>query len=355
MTQRVLRSMAITLAGCVAAQGPAFVVSPAWPYASAIPFLADLDNDGVPEELQPVTLATNQAGITLTYRRLLGNGEWVMGPSFTSPAFAQITAHVARAAGDVDGDGNQDVYVSRTIGGQGAPGPGANPFRDLLWLGDGAGNLTDGSHLLPPTMTNVLDAEFADFDGDGDLDLVICDVAGLLLWINGGSGAFSDESFRIPNNTTYLPWRCAVFDADHDGDLDVLVSNGYGPFQPTILYENGGNAWFRAHPQTQAVTGKADLHLVDADNDGHDDVVAVYSTQTTVFVSRPSQTQMTLAPQLLPPMPSGTQVYGCLPLDGDGDGDKDLLAVRYGAGSTWEYWENTGTGRPLVSSETASR
>jgi hypothetical protein len=332
----------IACAATLAAQSPLFVAKPAWPYMPGLPLLVDLDKDSSPEIVECHQLLSSQPGVTLSYRRLLGNGEWSQGPSFSSASFANATYHGPRAAGDVNGDGNMDIYVYRTVTIFGLLG--VQPWFDQLWLGDGLGGLTEASQNLPNVRTNVTDAEFADFDGDGDLDLVLCDVSGLLLWMNDGTGVFRDESSRrIQNHTSYVPWRCAVLDADQDGDLDILVSNGFGAFQPTILYANAGRAVFTAH--SQGVVRIADFYVLDADHDGWDDVVASYPTFATVYVSRPGLVPMTTAPHLLPPL-LGTQFGNSPVIDADADGDKDIVA-NFGALGC-QFWENTGTGFVVV-------
>ena len=220
-----------------------------------------------------------------------------------------------------------------------------SPWYAQLWLGDGLGGLTEASINLPSVRTNVLDAEFADFDRDGDLDLVLCDLSGLLLWINDGTGVFRDESLRrVQNHAAYSPWRLAVVDADQDGDLDVLVANGWGTLQPTVLYENAGRAMFTAH--SQGVVRIAEFYVLDADHDGWDDVVASYPTFATVYVSRQGVVPMTTAPQLLPPLPSMVVFQNSPVIDADGDGDKDLIANFGGGGA--QYWENTTNGFIVV-------
>ena len=322
------------------AQVPAFVAKTAWNYQPGLPLLADLDHDGSPEVIECLPLIGTAAGVTIRYRRLLGNGEWVQGPGFSSPGFYIATYHAPRAAGDVNGDGHVDVYVCRTATIPGTP-PGVQPWYDQLWLGDGIGGLTEASGNIPGVRTNVVDAAFADFDGDGDLDLVLCDVSGLLLWTNDGTGRFRDESLRrVQNHAAYSPSRLAVVDADQDGDLDILVANGWGTLQPTVLYENAGRAMFTAH--SQGVVGRAEFYVLDADHDGWDDVVASYPTFATAYVSRPWIVPMTTAPQLLPPLPAMLIFADSPVIDADGDGDEDIIANFGVAGA--QFWENTTNG-----------
>jgi enediyne biosynthesis protein E4 len=94
----------------------------------------------------------------------------------------------------------------------------------------------------------------ADYDGDGDLDLLIVNATSDLLWRNDGTGHFVDVSNESGMPVDAAPGQSAVWaDADGDADLDLFVSNrmfGYGPSPPdpayaNVFYENLGNGTFR--------------------------------------------------------------------------------------------------------------
>src|SRR6185436_2094542 len=64
------------------------------------------------------------------------------------------------AAGDADGDGDLDLALAMEF----------EP--KVLLLNDGAGRFNDASAQLPRTIHDSEDVAFADFDADGDPDLV---------------------------------------------------------------------------------------------------------------------------------------------------------------------------------------
>jgi hypothetical protein len=151
-------------------------------------------------------------------------------------SFAGVRADI----GDVDGDGDLDVLVAN---GQHTAPPIISPQDIMLQINDGTGVFTDeASTRLPPSARaqQLANATIL-FDVDGDLDLdvyvangssggILCPTPASqnLLWINDGSGHFTDETFRLPTN-----WDCsldATFgDIDNDGDNDIVVANvGYG-------------------------------------------------------------------------------------------------------------------------------
>ena len=96
----------------------------------------------------------------------------------------RLIATSAAAAGDYDGDGDTDVFITR-----------GDIDTNLLFRNDGNLIFTDVAEAagLDFTLLRQSGATFADMDGDGDLDLFI---GGLedesLLYANNGDGTFTD-------------------------------------------------------------------------------------------------------------------------------------------------------------------
>ena len=118
------------------------------------------------------------------------------------------------AIGDVDDDGLPDVYlVSRD-------GPNrlfrqTAPFRyeDIT---DRAG--VDGGEAWGAGAT------FVDIEGDGDLDLYVCNTeAPNLLYVNDGSGVFEERGAEFGLDLVAASEMAAFADYDRDGDVDVYV------------------------------------------------------------------------------------------------------------------------------------
>jgi hypothetical protein len=133
------------------------------------------------------------------------------------------------ASGDYHGDGNLDVFLC----GLNSPNKlfhneGGFKFKDVTAEAgeglDGGDNLADG-------------AVFADFNGDGKLDLYVCNRVGTnQLFINQGNGKFKEEGKERGLAVSEATISAAVFDADNDGDLDVFLANNGIESEPYPAY-----------------------------------------------------------------------------------------------------------------------
>lgn len=115
------------------------------------------------------------------------------------------------AMGDADGDGREDLYVCQ---------PGGLPNRLLLQQPDGT--LRDGSAAAGVDWWDqTQSALFVDFDNDGDQDLAIAMIWGLVFMANDGRGTFEVRHVQlIPEG---MPYALAASDVDADGDVDLYV------------------------------------------------------------------------------------------------------------------------------------
>jgi Tfp pilus assembly protein PilF len=135
-----------------------------------------------------------------------------------------------------------------------------------------------------------------DFDNDERDDLYVLEYGGGTLYHNDGGGAFSDVTAAsgIPADA-FFSISGAFSDADHDGDLDLLIagfvdieSRETGPFPqglapaPLRLYRNNGNGTFTesAGSTGLAVSGRV-AALVPTDYDNRRDVDFLLVGQNT--------------------------------------------------------------------------
>ncbi|MEO0478303.1 MAG: VCBS repeat-containing protein [Planctomycetota bacterium] len=178
------------------------------------------------------------------------------------------------AHGDVDGDGDLDVVV-------GNDSSASLPSQQTrLLLNDGRGVLTDVTESrIPADLDPTAALQLADIDGDGDLDLVIAKTAFQnRLFINDGSGLFTDvTATQLPSDTARST-AIAIGDTDSDGDLDIVFANSWPSGRQNFLYQNDGSGNFTnvtALRLPALLDPTSDVALADFDGDGDLDLLTV--------------------------------------------------------------------------------
>lgn len=120
------------------------------------------------------------------------------------------------ALGDYDDDGWTDVFFASING------------KVALYRNLGGWRFEDATEEagLARTDRHYTGTSFADFDGDGDLDLLVAAVgAPLTLYRNDGAGRFTDATGEAGLSEPRGGSTLALADVDGDGDLDLYVSN----------------------------------------------------------------------------------------------------------------------------------
>ncbi len=190
---------------------------------------------------------------------------------------------------DYDDDGDVDLFVAN------------DQSPNFLWRNEGDLRFTNVADVAGVAVGSLGAAEacmgtdWADIDGDGDFDLIAANLSmeTNTLYVNQSSGSFRDRSevsgVGIPSLLN-VGFGCEFFDADFDGDSDLMVVNGhvidnihlYEPSQvfeqPPQFFVNDGKGRF-----TEISTRAGDyfggqyvargLATGDLDGDGDPDVV----------------------------------------------------------------------------------
>jgi len=141
------------------------------------------------------------------------------------------------AAGDYDNDGFVDLYTVR-----GNVGPNllfrnlGNGFFDEV--GAAAGVALAGTRGSGPV--------FADYDGDGWLDLFVGGIAGTAptLFRNLGNGTFQNVTAASGISVQKDTFSACFGDYDRDGDLDLVLSHWGNAQGPGHFWRNNGDGTF---------------------------------------------------------------------------------------------------------------
>ena len=231
---------------------------------------------------------------------------------------------------DFDADGDQDILLTN-----GAEWPWNTEGSDRqptqkLYRNDGSGRFEDvtaGSGLDVPLYATGLAC--GDYDNDGRVDVYIGSVGRNRLFHNDGNGRFRDvtASAGVAGNEEWST-SCGFFDVDGDGDLDLFVCNyvvwsreydlaqgftllgkdrAYGrpqDFRGTypVLYRNDGDGTFADissvagvqihNPDTGEPMAKSlGLTFADVNDDGRlDPLVANDTVPNMLFLNQPNGT-----------------------------------------------------------------
>ncbi len=148
---------------------------------------------------------------------------------------------IAVTAGDVNRDGQPDLYVTAVVGAD-PESPAllngdALETHSLLLLGEKGGKFRDATESAGLSRRqNALHALFVDLDNDGWQDLVLAQHTGrILVFRNTGKGGFALTGTPVGLGA----WTSvAAGDYDGDGDTDIFVSN-VGNTLPAFVVESG--------------------------------------------------------------------------------------------------------------------
>jgi hypothetical protein len=210
-------------------------------------------------------------------------------------AAAGMATEFGPALGIATADFNRDGWMDLYVANDGAP--------NQLWINQRDRRFTNTALLAGAAMSAEgrlkasMGVDAGDFDGDGDEDLFIGELTGqgADLYVNDGSGVFTESSAQAGLRHRTLPFTtfgAAWLDADNDGLLDLAIVNGavthtaealaanerFRLQQRRQLFRNAGKGRF------EEITDRAGAAFTteevgrgaafgDLDNDGDTDIV----------------------------------------------------------------------------------
>jgi len=186
-------------------------------------------------------------------------------PTLTTPS----ELHLGVAVGDIDNDGDQDIYLCSLNG------------KNKLLINDGTGFFRDVSNQNERACEDLKrsnTAALADVDNDGDLDLFVTNENGSnKLYLNDGTGHFKDMTL-LAGLASLNGGMCASFaDINDDGLPDLCVSFWFSKNKIYLNESRNGQVKFRD------ITALSDLSkaeptrsnavvFTDINNDGSPDL-----------------------------------------------------------------------------------
>ncbi len=264
---------------------------------------------------------------------------------FPSPNPTEYTNQLT--IGDLDGDGDLDIVFANG-GNFSSPG---TPLKARVYINNGSGFFTDETDARTGGLTGLhRGVELGDCDQDGDLDILLVQDFNNLpnLLINDGSGTFSNEgATRLPN-ITLASSRGQFGDVDNDGDLDIFITSGNtsrfscGQYR---LYLNDGSCNYTDATATnfpiELVCNNMDAIFGDIDGDFDLDI---RTSSTGTNNSRLYINDGTGVFTVDNTVPADSTCYSYDFGDIDGDGDLDMLGANGSSGGSEILLENDGNG-----------
>lgn len=252
---------------------------------------------------------------------------------------------------DIDDDGDLDIVA-------------ISSHDDILsWHENLQGDGTQWmENIIDFELGEGLDFQLADFNNDGKIDIVTASKFGpinnyeTIKWYyhTNTPGVFQNSGEEIdgPSNSTDL----AVFDADDDGDIDLVIS--YYNSHVINIIRNDGSGGFDGFSELASSTDiqkPVDVFVSDVDLDGDKDVVMASSAsgwQKVAYVENEDGFNGTLNFEV---MIEEDNIVGnsliiqatrsIVPSDVDGDGDEDVIIASYERDKI--YWLENTTNMPV--------
>jgi hypothetical protein len=321
--------------------------------------VGDYNNDGF-DDLYVTCLGANHllknngngTFTDVTQKAGVGDPRWSAGAAFV----------------DYDNDGNLDLFVSNYVafdfnnlpdfgkgklcqykgipvqcGPRGLPGDG-----DSLYHNNGNGTFTDVTKkagVADPDGYYGMGVICSDFDGDGLVDIFVAnDSTPNFLYHNNGDGTFKEVGFTSgtavnENGSEQGSMGVAVGDYDHDGRLDLFVTNFDDDYN--TLYHNDGHGSFTDVSYAAKVAAVSlpyvgwGTKFFDYDNDGWLDLFVVnghvypqlpsYRQRNLVHKNNRDGTFTEVAEKLGAPFLEKRVGRGAAFGDLDNDGDVDVV------------------------------
>jgi hypothetical protein len=184
-------------------------------------------------------------------------------PRLVWPGTPNVQNSIVLTCGDIDHDGGLDLFLAQyrePYEGGATPQPfyDANDgYPSYLLLNDGHGNFTDATAaagLTKKRFRRSYSASFVDLNQDGNLDLVVVsDFAGLDIYRNDGRGHFTDVTQAWVRESHAFGMAHTFADFNGDGWLDLLM---IGMISPTVERLEHLGLWRSDFPEDRSMRSR---------------------------------------------------------------------------------------------------
>lgn len=232
-------------------------------------------------------------------------------------------AHMAVGA-DFDGDGDTDVVGTDYVD------------DEVLWY-DNTGGGEFVRQVLDDDLDGAYPANVTDLDGDGDVDVLAAGYdADTVVWYDNDGGASFQR--KVIDSAADGAHSLVPADLDADGDLDLVTTNQDA--DTVTWYDNDGSEGFTRATVDATADGAKRADVADMDGDGDLDIVAAsYFSDEVAWYDNDGDQGFTK--RGIDDDANGA--YYVHPADLDGDGDVDVLAASR-LDDTVAWHDNDGSG-----------
>ena len=304
--------------------------------------IEDFDGDG-DEDLLVIDYDNDSNSISTIYTND-GTGNFTLN---TETNFDNAYPSL-RTIEDFDGDGDLDLLVIDVLAVE-YNEPGNSPIK--IYTNDGTGSFSENTEANFAEI-NISYSTAKDFDGDGDLDLLITgsdndENSTIRIYNNDGTGNF-DKNSTIEVTDVFETVRTTIDrDFDGDGDLDLLINGSDNYFAPiSVIYTNDGSGSFTLNTKDKLSEFFGDSIAEDFNGDGDLDLLITgyddsYNLISGIYTNDGSGSFTQNTEAKLPDF-----VGDSIAEDFNGDGDLDLLITGYDDSYNLisEIYTNDGSG-----------